>query len=410
MESNIIQFQNHRPTAIDLFSGAGGLSLGFEQAGFDVISAVEVDPVHAAVHKYNFPKCNTICNDISELSGDDLSPGVDIDVIIGGPPCQGFSLIGKRNMDDPRNNLVFQFMRMVKEVKPKYFVMENVAGLTIGKAKEFVESLITDIESNGYSVVKPYQVLNAKDYGVPQSRKRLFLIGYRNDQREPQYPLEKAECPTVHDALCDLPNIDGFDELMESDVLVYHVNPDSLYARTLHGCLSDIDDFSYDRIWDKNALTGCLRTLHTKKSIDRFIATPEGDTEPISRFLKLIPEGVCNTLRAGTDKSRGAYTSPRPIHPRDNRCISVREAQRLHSYPDWFRMHSTKWHGFREVGNSVPPFLARAVAAQIIKALGVKPIKPKEEIPLGDNQLLYLSITSAKIFLEAKTQWAIMEG
>ena len=410
MANIIIQFQNYRPTAIDLFSGAGGLSLGFEQAGFDVISAVEIDPVHAAVHKYNFPKCNTICTDISDLSGEDLSADMEIDVIIGGPPCQGFSLIGKRDMDDPRNNLVFQFMRMVKEVKPKYFVMENVAGLTIGKAKEFLQSVISDIEISGYYVVNPYKVLNAMNYGVPQSRKRLFLMGYRNDQKEPQYPVEKDDTPTVNAAISDLPNIDGFEELMESDILAYPVNPKSSYAKTLHGCLSDADDFSYDRIWDRNVLTGCLRTQHTHKSIERFIATAEGEIEPISRFLKLNPSGVCNTLRAGTDKSRGAYTSPRPIHPRDNRCISVREAQRLHSYPDWFRMHSTKWHGFREVGNSVPPFLARAVASQIIIALGVRPFKPIGEITLGDNQLLYLNITSAKILLEAKAQWAIMEG
>jgi len=410
MVINIVQFQNYRPTAIDLFSGAGGLSLGFEQAGFDIAAAVEIDPVHAAVHKYNFPKCNTICKDITELSAEDLYSSTDIDVIVGGPPCQGFSLIGKRDIDDPRNDLVFQFMRMVREIRPKYFVMENVAGLTIGIAKRFLEDVIADIEMYGYKIVDPYQVLNAKDYGVPQSRQRLFLIGYRYDQLKPQYPLEHNEKPTVQDAIFDLPNIDDYSELMESDQLIYSVNPVSTYAKILHGSLMDSGDFSYSRKWDQSVLTGCLRTQHTQKSVDRFKATTEGETEPISRFLKLNPLGICNTLRAGTDKTRGAYTSPRPIHPRDNRCISVREAQRLHSYPDWFRMHSTKWHGFREVGNSVPPYLARAVATQIISALGVTPQKPEEEIVLGNNQLLYLNLTSAKTLMEANAQWAIMEG
>jgi DNA (cytosine-5)-methyltransferase 1 len=127
-------------------------------------------------------------------------------------------------------------------------------------------------------------------------------------------------------------------------------------------------------------LTGSLRTLHTDISRARFAETPLCKTEPISRFFKLNPSGICNTLRAGKDKSKGAYTSARPIHYRDNRCISVREALRIHSCPDWFRMHSTKWHGFREVGNSVPPILARRVAAQIMQALGLNPVKPEKVI------------------------------
>ncbi|MCL2811672.1 MAG: DNA cytosine methyltransferase [Clostridia bacterium] len=393
--------QNHRPTAIDLFCGAGGMSLGFEQAGFDIVSAVEIDPIHAAVHKYNFPVCNTICGDIAELTGKDLCFGKEIDVLFGGPPCQGFSLMGKRDMSDPRNDLLYQFMRLVEEIKPKYFVMENVSGLTIGDAKDFLMRVIDDIELSGYRVVKPYRVLNAKDFGVPQSRQRLFLLGYRKGQAEPIYPVIDDSKLTVKDAIYDLPNIDDFNELKELDKICYLVEPISDYAKKLHGSMIDPFDFSYERKWENHVLTGCLRTQHTKGSTDRFKSTDEGNVEPISRFLKLNPSGICNTLRAGTDKSRGAYTSPRPIHPRDNRCISVREAQRLHSFPDWFRMHSTKWHGFREVGNSVPPLLARAVAAQIMSALNVIPVKPKAKIELGNEQFLYLNLTSARTLLEA---------
>jgi len=400
----------NRPTAIDLFSGAGGLSLGFEQAGFDIISAIEIDPIHAAVHKFNFQNCNIICRDIIDLTGDDLCLNNEIDVLIGGPPCQGFSLIGKRDIDDPRNSLVAQFFRIVKEVRPKYFVMENVQGLTVGYAKKYLEEMISQIELFDYRIVKPYKVLNAKDYGVPQSRQRLFLLGYRNDQIELRYPEKQGDTPTVNDAIGDLPNIDSFHELLESDKLIYPLNPVSKYAKKLHGSVLDPFDFSYPRKWKNNTLTGCLRTQHTEKSISRFMATEEGAVEPISRFLKLDPSGICNTLRAGTDRSRGAYTSPRPIHPRDNRCISVREAQRLHSYPDWFRMHSTKWHGFREVGNSVPPLLAKAVASQIVEALGILPFKPDEVIELGNEQLLYLDTTSAQTLLSVNNQIEFMWG
>ena len=202
---------SRRPTCIDLFCGAGGMSLGFEEAGFDVVAGVELDPVHANVHTYNFPDCTVYRQDISELSGKELlERHGDIDVVIGGPPCQGFSLIGKRDESDERNQLVMEYMRIIAEVKPKYFVMENVSGMTVGYGKEYLEKAIAFIEKQGYKVVRPYLVLNAVDYGVPQNRKRLFLLGYRNDQKAPVYP-EKFETKiTVGDAISDLPDIDGF--------------------------------------------------------------------------------------------------------------------------------------------------------------------------------------------------------
>jgi DNA (cytosine-5)-methyltransferase 1 len=391
---------NCRPAAIDLFCGAGGLSLGFEQAGFNVISAVESDPVHAAVHRFNFPACGMACEDIGLTRGIELSNGRKIDLVVGGPPCQGFSLIGKRDINDPRNDLVAQFMRAVKEIRPKYFVMENVPGIIAGEAKKLLDRVLADIEANGYGIVRPYQVLNALDYGVPQSRKRLFVLGYRDDQIAPAYPRRSPSQATVADAISDLPNIDDFSELMESDSVPYKISPESLYAKMLHGLAEDGADYSYRRNWNPGILTGSMRTVHTERSILRFRDTPVGKVEPISRFLKLDPRGCCNTLRAGTDKSRGAYTSPRPIHPRDNRCISVREALRLHSFPDWFRVHATKWHGFREVGNSVPPLLARAVGASIMAALGAEPEKPQVALDLGGEDLLCLNPTDAKHFAQ----------
>jgi Site-specific DNA methylase len=120
-----------------------------------------------------------------------------------------------------------------------------------------------------------------------------------------------------------------------------------------------------------------------------------GKNRKISRFHKLHPQGLCNTLRAGTPSNRGAFTSPRPIHPYTPRCITVREAARLHSYPDWFRFQGTKWHGFRQVGNSVPPLLAKAVASEIIKLLGIIPSQPTEKEKLGDDALLYLNMSQA---------------
>jgi len=382
-----------RPIGIDLFAGAGGLSLGFEQAGFDIAAAVEIDPVHCATHEYNFPYSTTICASVTDLTGAGIRSramleNVEIDVVFGGAPCQGFSLIGKRAFDDPRNRLVFHYVRLVAELQPKYCVFENVKGLTVGKHAAFLEELIDALDQAGYDVLLPYKVLNAADFGVPQDRRRLFLIGSRKGLPRPEYPLSDAECPTVWDAIGDLPDADGFSELLDQDSVTAKWATESSYARRLRGTKSDPLDFSYMRTYDLDRLTCSLRTEHTALSRQRFLETPHGDTESISRFRKLDPQGLCNTLRAGTDSARGAFTSPRPIHPFLPRVITVREAARLHSYPDWFRFHMTKWHGFRQVGNSVPPLLGRAVAVEVAKALGIKAAKPKIILNVGDTALL----------------------
>ena len=392
--------ESPRPRVVDLFAGAGGLSLGFEQAGFDVAAAVEIDPIHCAVHEFNFPHSAVICASVVELSGAQIRAkaglsGSDIDVVVGGAPCQGFSMIGKRVLDDPRNQLVGHFVRLVKELSPKYCVFENVRGLTLGKHVRFLDELIEALGQAGYRVLLPYAVLNAADYAVPQDRRRLFLIAARSDMVLPSYPEKASQSVSVQDAIGDLPDADLFEQLLGSDSVRTRWTTRSRYARRLRGMLADGGDFSHPRTFDKELLTSSLRTIHTPLSMGRFIDTAPGATEPISRFRKLDPAGLCNTLRAGTDSARGAFTSPRPIHPSLPRVITVREAARLHSYPDWFRFHMTKWHGFRQIGNSVPPLLGRAVAGQIMKALCLQPIKPAMVMPLGHAELLTYDMGSA---------------
>ncbi len=412
--------ETRRAIAIDLFAGAGGMSLGFEQAGFDVVAAVEIDPIHCAIHKFNFPHWSTICQSVTELSGEEIRNQAkigkeEIDVVFGGSPCQGFSLIGKRAFDDPRNSLVAHFLRLVIELQPKYFVLENVKGLTIGKHRQFLAEVIAEFEANNYAVIKDYQVLNASHYGVPQSRDRLFLIGCLKGLILPNYPLPitkspvknpKSEtlnlpsCPTVWEAISDLPLIEDYPELISQDVCIAEFSEASKYAQTLRGLIDSSADYSYPRQWNQDLLessllTSSIRTVHSEVSIERFAKTAQGKIEPISRFHKLDPNGICNTLRAGTPSNRGAFTSPRPIHPYIPRCITVREAARLHSYPDWFRFHSTKWHGCRQIGNSVPPLLAKAVASELIKVLNIRPIKPKKSLQSSEQKLLKLKMTEA---------------
>jgi len=214
--------------------------------------------------------------------------------------------------------------------------------------------------------------------------------------------------PSVGDALNDLPNPNVFPTLLKSDevrlneiVLAAAEEQASDYARRLRGLVRDGDDFSRPRDWDLRLLTSSARTDHTLESQARFRRTPHGETEPVSRFYKLDPEGLCNTLRAGSGSERGAFTSPRPIHPLLPRVLSNREAARLHSFPDWFRVHATKWHGFRQIGNAVVPFVGRAVGAAVVSALGLRPTAPTEPVPLGDVALLRMTMSRAASYFDA---------
>lgn len=174
----------------------------------------------------------------------------------------------------------------------------------------------------------------------------------------------------------------------------------SAYAEPLRGLGNDAWAYGHPRNWDPKKLTSSARTEHTEISRRRFRETEQGRVEPISRLFKLPADGVSNTLRAGTDSARGAFTSPRPIHYAFDRCVTVREMARLHGFPDWFRFNVTKWHGARQIGNSVPPPLARAVASVVIAALGVRPTRPTEAVDLGDEKLLSMGNTEAAAYFD----------
>jgi DNA (cytosine-5)-methyltransferase 1 len=433
-----------RPIAVDLFAGAGGFALGLEQAGFDVVAAIEYDPVHAAAHAYNFPRTAVRCSDAARLTKDELYDAVksgaqahrhgrvDVDVVFGGPPCQGFSSGGRRLPTDERNLLVFDFLRLTLDLAPRFFVLENVPPLKNFPDPDYpgeklLDRLLEDFESGGYKILER-KVLNASRYGVPQDRRRLIVIGARDGEREPMFPeptvrpvpkrpedkprawehggeeddamLTKG--PTVWDAIGDLPDLDEFDELLKrddvelaDDVLAAAEDTVSCYARRLRELDQDPDDLAYPREWTRSRLTSSRRTLHAQTTVERFAQTQPGCTEEKSRFYRLHRDGLCSTIRAGTGYERGSFMAPRPIHPVLDRVISVREAARLHSFPDWFRFHYSKWHGFRQIGNSLPPLLGRAIGAELVAAMGLQLTKPAEELELGDDKLLTMATYEA---------------
>jgi DNA (cytosine-5)-methyltransferase 1 len=320
-----------RPIGIDLFAGAGGLSLGFEQAGFNVAAAIEIDPTHCAVHKFNFPNTVVIPRSVVGLSASDIRLASRIgrrrvDCVFGGSPCQGFSLIGQRALEDPRNRLVLEFVRIVAELDARTFVFENVKGLTVGKHKEFLAELVAAFNEVGYNVRLPWHVLDAAHYGVPQHRERLILMGAKKGTTLPDYPVPTTSPadakraipglsigPTCQEAIGDLPDADRFATLIESDIVrTASWGEPSAYSGELRCLTEDAWHNGYVRIWNSAFLSSSARTFHTEISRRRFEETVPGSVEPISRFLKLPPEGLANTLRAGTDGSRGAFTSPRP--------------------------------------------------------------------------------------------------
>jgi len=318
--------------AIDLFSGAGGLSLGFEQAGFDILASVEYDAIHTAVHAFNFPMTEVVCADLADASVVNVARlrqaatagwaahsragqwDGELEAVIGGPPCQGFSVGGRRNVDDDRNQLVFRFADLVGELQPRHFVMENVPGmssLAVGSGDDaplLLDLLLVRFRKLGYDVQKP-QVLNATSFGVPQDRRRLILLGTRRGETAPVYPASqtrprprrsatrhpevpahmlRARCPTVWDAIGDLPDLDTFEDLRFTDhaLLTSHQLDEmraamSTYARVLHGLEEDPDDLSWSRQWDHSSLTSSCRTTHKPGVVARFHATPSGHAEPI---------------------------------------------------------------------------------------------------------------------------------
>lgn len=396
-----------RGRAIDLFAGMGGLSFGFEQAGFDISVSADDKAENARIHHENFGYGRSLRLDLSEdrtrelrkaFGSDDpdvLAIGQGVDAVIGGPPCQGISQAGLKLEDDPRNRLMVSFVDHVASLGARYGVMEQVPTLLGEKNAPLLNELREHLFNRGYALVEP-RVLRAVDFGVPQRRERVFLLIYRMDQQAPSYPEATHSTepdfllhrtPTVADALDGLPDADLFPELYERHwVRASYPAPTSRYGMTMRGLLNDADDLSYRREWDTGLLTCSQLTRHEPESVERFLAVRPGGSEPISRRHRLDPDGTSLTLRAGSDALRGSFTSVVPIHPKGSRVITVREAARLHGFADQVVLSPVKIQGYRQIGNSVIPAMGRAVGREIMKAAGLAPAAPTEVLRRQDSQ------------------------
>jgi DNA (cytosine-5)-methyltransferase 1 len=345
--------------AIDLFCGTGGFSRGAHAAGFEVAAAFDFDPILTDGWATNFPQTKLKHCDISQLSGPEIEKfaGAKIDLLFGGPPCQGFSSMGRRDKKDERRKLLGHFFRLVSELKPSTFVMENVRGLGFANARCELEDALKQVPT--HYAVSPPMILDAANFGAATNRRRLFIIGYDPRRCAPidfEGLQERRDEPaTVREAIEDLANAR---RIGDSEADVWELSDPSnasKYAQNLHS--------------EDKRFTGNRRTSHTKSVLERFLRVPQGGLDTVGRYPRLSWEGQCPTLRAGTGADKGSYQAVRPLHPDEDRVITVREAARLQGFPDTHRFHETIWHSFRMIGNSVSPIIAEAVLRSLAEKL-----------------------------------------
>lgn len=346
-----------KPKMIDLFAGVGGLSTGFEQAGFDVVFANEYDPSIAEAYHLNHPTTTIAVADITKLDFEKtFAPYVGkIDVVVGGPPCQGFSQKGQRKtINDPRNFLFKYYIKVVEKLKPTYFVMENVPNLLTAE-KGYFKKEIEDL-FNGLGYQLTMGVLNAEDYGVPQSRHRAVIIGKLNAPA-PQLPQRLTENVTIWDAISDLAFLNSGEGTEDQP---YRYPPQTEYQKCLRK--------------NSASLHNHVATNHSKIALQRLALIPPNagrEALPEEHLTKSIYSGTWTRMRK--DESSVTITtrfdtpsSGKFTHPFLNRAITVREAARIQSFPDTYIFSGTKGSQMKQVGNAVPPRLALAIASVIM--------------------------------------------
>ena len=342
---------------LDLFCGAGGLSLGFEQAGFEVVGGVDSDSRSMETFAMNFPSSRAVTADLSQLSlrklTDELG-SLEVDVIVGGPPCQGFSVAGKRSESDSRNRLYQHYLKIVQIAKPRAVVIENVPtirSLYGGRVAAEIECGLSDL---GYHVVTA--VLNAADYGVPQARRRMFFVATRDEGVSFRFPSTSTATPlTCQDALSDLPSLSPE---IGRPVAKYESAPTTAYQRQMRKGSRSL--FNHEAV------------VHKPETVRIISLVPDGGN------YKNLPKDLWGTRKVNIAWTRMNSKKPsftidaghnHHFHYKYNRVPTVRECARIQSFPDNFRFLGTRTSQYRQVGNAVPPLLAKAIAVELQRIL-----------------------------------------
>lgn len=371
--TNAALIQATRPKIIDLFAGVGGLSLGAARAGFDVAACVELDTIAIASHAQNFPNTKHFSLDVATLTGakvEELSciaPG-QLAGLIGGPPCQGFSLIGRRSSSDSRNDLFSHFFRLVAELKPAFYLAENVPGILSKSTIHLVDSATKQVPE--HYIKLPPMIVEASSFGAPTSRKRVFFFGYDpsffNEVVVGDFAPKEVHRFLVRDALKGLPTIyPSWQKEDQSWRKVKYSDINFFTERLVGHVPTGVGNVHALKQLESQIVSGFFGTQHSEETTARFELLEAGQLDSVYRSRRLKLDGLCPTLRAGTAADKGSYQAVRPIHPTAARVISPREAARLQGFPDWFVFNPTKWHSFRQIGNSVSPLVAEGLLAVI---------------------------------------------
>ncbi len=339
---------------LDLFCGAGGLSYGFEKAGYEIVLGIDNDKVALKTFELNHKKSKGLNADISKIDGKQIKPYFNngkVDIIIGGPPCQGMSLSGTRNFDDPRNKLYLSYIRLVNELRPKAFVIENVPGLVSlfnGKIKDNILERLTSI---GYNI--SFEILLASDYGVPQNRKRVFFVGLKKGLFDFKKLKKANNIITSKMAISDLPSLENS---LGDDIMEYEGEVKNAYQKLMRN--------------ESNKIYNHVGTNHTKKVRDIIALVPDGGN------YKDLPVELQGTRNFNVAWTRYDSRKPAPtvdtghrhhFHYKYNRIPTVRESARLQSFPDNFIFLGSKTEQYKQVGNAVPPLLAKVLAKNLLK-------------------------------------------
>jgi DNA (cytosine-5)-methyltransferase 1 len=355
--------------AVELFSGAGGLSVGLEKAGFKVVLANEIEKDFATTYKLNHPHTKMLCEDIHNISfAKEISKlGIKkVELVSGGPPCQGFSTVGSKNEKDPRNSLFYEYLRAVKELDPNYIIFENVSGFKTMYEGNAYNTLMNELDILGYKTIS--SILEASDFGLAQVRKRTIVVGWKKNL--PAVPLPSPTHGegldlfglkpklTIMDAISDLPELEANDSKT-----AYLSSPKNDYQNDLRGkqhILCEHNSANYGEKMKEilslipygGTVSDLPERLRPKKCFS-------------NTYARLLPNQPSPTIT----RNFGTPSSSRCVHPYQNRALSTREGARLQGFPDAYQFYGSKTSKNLQIGNAVPPIFGQVIAEQIIKSI-----------------------------------------
>lgn len=360
---------DNRINVVELFSGAGGLSIGLEQVGFNIILANEIEKDFAKTFNLNHPKAKMLCEDIHSIKFCEQLDKLNISevtLVSGGPPCQGFSTVGSKNKQDPRNSLFFEYLRAVKEINPNYVIFENVSGFKNMYKGEAYKTLLSELEILGYSTNSA--ILEASDFGLPQIRQRAIIIGWKKKLPTVSLPMPThlnesnifglPQKLTIMDAISDLPEL-SFNDSNDK----YATEALNEYQRKLRG--------------DCRILTEHNSSNYGEKMIEILSLVPDGGTvndlperlRPKKYFANTYSRLFPNRPSPTITRNFGTPSSSRCIHPYQNRALSTREGARLQGFPDNYEFYGSKTSKNLQIGNAVPPIFGKVIAEKIIESI-----------------------------------------